>query len=150
MIGATIQITGVEETLENLERLSGENGSFRQLYAVIGQELMSIIEERMDGEEDPIGTPWAPLSEKTLRRRRGSSAQILRDTGIMAASLNYEVGDDGDEVRVGFGTFYAYFHEYGTRHMPQRAMLMDPEREGELSETDMEAVIDIITVWATE
>lgn len=51
---------------------------------------------------------WAPLAESTLRQRRGSTAQILVDTGRMAGGIHGEAGADYAEVAS--DTEYAVFH----------------------------------------
>ena len=64
---------------------------------------------------DPDGLPWKELSAVTLSRRRkaGSGAQILRDTGRLASGITYKVV--GGSVELGTNVVYAGTHQYGAK-----------------------------------
>lgn len=96
------------------------------------------------------GTPWAPLAESTLRKRRGSSAQILVDTGTLIDSLTVpgaphqiveRVG--AWEVEVGTDLFYAALHQSGTRNMPARELVTDEMVEQEADDV-AESIADFV------
>lgn len=83
----------------------------RRALAAIGRALVTKTDLTFRAQADPWGDPWDALSEVTLARRRGSSAQILRDTGILANSIHAQVADT--HVRVGTPVDYAAVHQFG-------------------------------------
>lgn len=52
----------------------------------------------------------------------------------MLACLNYQA--TSASVRIGFAMPYATYHEFGTRHMPRRGMLMSNPETGQLAPND--------------
>lgn len=81
----------------------------------IGQILVSNTQLRFVDQKDPDGQHWEPLSAVTLARRRkaGRGAQILRDTGRLAASITYKVA--GGSVELGTNVVYAGTHQFGAK-----------------------------------
>lgn len=80
-----------------------------------------------------VNGPWEPLSEATLARKPGSSAQILIDTDDLHQSLTQPnaVGSiselvDSETLAMGTELPYAELHQTGTRFMPARELLPDP------------------------
>jgi len=47
-------------------------------------------------------------------------------------------------VNIGFGVDYAAYHEYGTKHMPRRGLLMEDPEAGRLAPEDEQTVLDIL------
>ena len=89
----------------------------------VGNLLVASVGRRFKAERAPDGTPWAPLAPATIKartRRRRSKISILRETGRMAGSVNYQASDD--EVRIGSPDERAAIHQLGgTIAMPGRA-----------------------------
>lgn len=77
----------------------------------IGAAVQTHVDLSFRNEEDPYGQPWEPLSVVTLDRRRGDSAQILRDTGVLANSITYAA--DKGSVEIGTNIDYATTHQFG-------------------------------------
>jgi phage virion morphogenesis protein len=77
----------------------------------IGQGLRTNVDLCFRGEHDPWGVPWQHLAASTLRRRRGTSAQILQDTRRLANSMTYRA--DSNSVSVGTNVEYAAIHQFG-------------------------------------
>ncbi|MCR6497081.1 phage virion morphogenesis protein [Thermomonas sp. S9] len=104
----------------------------------IAMELEARALNRFETERDPAGRPWQPLSPVTLARKKGRGG-ILYQTGDLLDSATSRAGRDVAEV--GFGLRYAVFHEYGTKKMPRRGLLMaDPEART-LGEDDKRAIL---------
>lgn len=99
-----------------------------------GEELRTLIDLGFEAEADPWGTPWEPLSNRTLKARRGDDAAILNDTGQLRASIS--VGQpSGDGLEVGaYDTPYAATHQFGRDAIPARPFL--PIRDGEVDLPD--------------
>lgn len=71
--------------------------------------------------------PWRPLSPSTLKQkqRKGYSGTPLIRTGHLRQSFRQFY--DNDQAGVGSEVPYSQYHETGTRHLPQRAMLPPQE-----------------------
>ena len=91
--------------------------------------LSSAAKRRFDAGVDPDGQPWAPLKRQRRRRRDrkakgGSGQKVLRDTGILMASMSGGAGADirmGDTYLVqGTSVHYGLFHQFGTVKMVAR------------------------------
>jgi phage virion morphogenesis protein len=109
-VSLTVDDTQVTQALGRLQRATT---NLRDPMAAIGQTLVDNIALGFRGQTDPWGNAWTPLSAVTRARRRGSSYQILRDTGILANSFNYQA--DASSVTVGTAVEYAGTHQFGAR-----------------------------------
>lgn len=89
--------------------------------------LISATKQNFAQGVDPDGDPWVPLKNPS-KRRGGSSALPLRDTGVLMASVTASGVGSIDEMTsrgITFGTAISYgiYHQEGTRHIPQRKFL---------------------------
>ncbi|MCI1193415.1 hypothetical protein MOJ79_16395 [Calidifontimicrobium sp. SYSU G02091] len=75
-------------------------------------------------------------------RERLASRRPLYDTGDLLGSLTSSFSRS--EARVGFGQPYAAFHEYGTKRIPRRGLLMADPVARTLGDADRAAVLDIL------
>lgn len=96
-----------------MERLQESTQNMLPLMRNIGAALSSSISLRFRESVTPDGRAWPPLSPVTLALRRGSSAQILRDTGRLAASIAANARKD--QVEVGTNVIYATTHQFGAK-----------------------------------
>lgn len=117
MAGVSITLDD-REVRDGLTELVARLGDARPALAAIGQLLVTETDLAFRGQRDPWGTAWAPLSAVTLKRRRkgpgsGPKASILRDTGRLAGSINYQA--DADSVAVGSDVIYAATHQFGAK-----------------------------------
>ena len=106
---------GLRQLSAKLEAVS--NG---QLLAEISQNLaesaIDLVKEGFAREEDPYGSPWAPLQHR--------EGKILQDTGRLKNS--FTPGSSGpDGFRFGSNVQYAEFHQQGTGRLPARKMVPD-------------------------
>lgn len=85
---------------------------FRQeLAQVLGAAAMKQTQDGFVQSRDPYGRPWA-----ALKVRRG---RPLRDTGAMAASVNFQVKGGG--FRLSIPKIQAGVHQRGATIVPRRA-----------------------------
>lgn len=79
-----------------------------------GETLMNRNQERHVKGLAPDGTHWKALSPLTTARKVRARG-ILKDSGDMLNSLNYQIR--GDELRIGFddGRHLAFWHHNGTQ-----------------------------------
>lgn len=103
------------ETAKLLAELQKRTGNIKPAMEGIGQILVSNTQQRFVDQEDPDNHEWDKLSDFTLARRRkgGAGAQILRDTGRLASSINYKVV--GGSVELGTNVVYAGTHQFGAK-----------------------------------
>lgn len=168
MIDIELDDRAVREALERLQRRLSD---LTPVMRAIATELEARVEARFETETDPAGRKWAPLADSTLmqvmrraaggdpRRKRGGGTKakaigalarkrILYDSGDLLGSLTSAAGRH--EARVGFGQPYAAYHEYRTKKMPRRGLLLaDPEART-LGEADREAVLDLLRDYLDE
>mgnify|MGYP003561121444 CR=1 FL=1 len=104
---------------------------------------------------DPYGNPWQRLAASTLRKRRGTSAQILVDTGTLRRqSVTYRAA--ANSVELGSNLAYAAIHQFGGRAgrnrstaIPRRAYLpFDASGNANLPDPWERQCIDVIEAEA--
>jgi phage gpG-like protein len=111
-----------------LDRLIKAGSHPGKALDAIGAHVVSLINLGFRDSEDPYGKKWAPLTGATKKRRRkgpgnSSTIQILRDTGILQNSITHSLGIGGQSVDIGTNIEYGIHHQFGTKHIPQRAFL---------------------------
>lgn len=144
MIQVTIDDREVRQALEQLARRVAD---MSPAMRAVGQEMETRIAARFETRRDPAGRPWAPLRPATEKAKRGRGS-ILYRTGEMMDSRTHRAGPL--EVAVGFGKHYAAYHEFGTKRMPRRGLLMADPQAGTLGEEDKRAILDILADYLAE
>lgn len=158
-------MTGVSVTVDSAEvdralrAMAARLGDMRPAMELIGQAMATEKDLGFRAETDPWGTPWARLSEVTMGRRRGTSAQILRDTGRLQDSVTYTA--DANSATVGTNAKYAVTHQFGAKQgaygrtkrggpipwgdIPRRAMLpLDKAGDIDMPPDHIETILDIL------
>jgi phage virion morphogenesis protein len=116
--------------------------------AAIGQLVVTETDLGFREERDPWGRAWQPLSEFTLEQRRKGDGvvRILRDTGNLANSINYQVS--AGSVSVGTGVSYASTHQFGEGGIPRRAFLpLDPYGAPDIPADLNAGLVGILTTY---
>ena len=127
-----------------LQKLSSQLQDLSQPMAEVGQALESAVSLRFDSQSDPNGQAWAEqsASTKAQRAKAGKTGKTLDEHGTMLGSLSWDANSKG--VTVGFGQPYAAYHEWGTKRMPRRGLLMADPDAGTLGADDLELVLDVL------
>lgn len=110
MAGAILEVAVDTSVVgRELELLIERLGSLRTPLNDIAEYLHISTDARARRQVSPDGTPWAPLSPRTLARKKGN--KILRESGALLDTLRHQVTDDGLE----FGTDrpYGAIHQDG-------------------------------------
>lgn len=141
-----------------LQQLQQRVGDLSEPMGDIGNALEINIRNRFQTATDPNGQKWkawAPSTDRYYPRAGSKSAQrakegighgrLLDRYGHMLDLLSYQA--DSTSVRIGFAHEYATHHEYGTKHMPRRGMLMSNPQQGTLGPKDEATVMDILVDW---
>lgn len=141
MIKIDVQNADLLQALQTLQR---QAQNLSEPMADIGQGLESAISLRFDTQTDPDGRQWVKLSDSTLAKRAkaGTTGKKLHEHGTMLQSLSW--GSNASSAKVGFGQPYAAYHEWGTKYMPRRGLLMSDPNAGTLGADDLELVLDIL------
>ena len=111
MTGVSVDIDD-RQVKDALSRLIGQVTDLRPVLDKLAQVVVTRADLSFRGQQSPDGEPWQKLSAVTLRRRRGSSAQILKDTGRLASSISAQPAS-AHEVIVGTNVEYAAVHQFG-------------------------------------
>lgn len=82
----------------------------------IAGKLEADADAAFERQQDPDGTPWAPLSAVTLARRAAKrpsagTHNILHDEGDLVGSISSRFG--ARHAEVGSGEIYAATHQFG-------------------------------------
>lgn len=141
---------------EYLSALGARMGDMTPAMDSIGNVLETRIRERFATRTDPQGAPWAlwrpstrenyPFPGSSAAAQLGpGNARLLDRYGTMLDTLSYTA--DQSSVLIGFAQPYAAYHEWGTRYMARRGMLMADPDAGTLGDDDEKAVLDILADW---
>lgn len=151
MLTITVDDSAFAATLRQLQaRLS----DLTPVMEGIGYAIETRVRSRFETRTDPDGRPWSPWAESTreaypfagteaAKAEGPGNARLLDRYGTMLAGLNYQAGPSS--VRIGFAMPYSTYHEFGTRHMPRRGMLMSNPETGQLAPEDERTILDLLT-----
>ncbi|MCK6376842.1 MAG: phage virion morphogenesis protein [Zoogloea sp.] len=119
----------------------------RKVMDAIGATLDNQVSNRFETETDPDGVPWAPWMQSTVDSypREGFKAgngTVLDRYGDLLDHRGWSVDDTS--VTYGLTEIYGAFHEFGTKDMVRRGILMSDPDTGELGSADQEAILATI------
>ena len=126
MAGAGIKIDYQYQdrhVLDALDRLIQAGNDLQPVFADIGEYLLLAHDERWARQEDPDGSPWAPLSPRYAARKKKNPDLILVLDGFLRDTLAYNATASGLEF--GSNRIYAATHQFGddSRNIPARPWL---------------------------
>lgn len=157
MLTVTVQSQQVRDILA---QLAARMSDLTPAMAAIGQELESRVSARFETETDPNGRPWAPWAQSTRdsypfpgsapakKDGKPGNGRILDRYNDMLNGLSHQAS--ATSVRIGFDQAYSTYHEWGTKTMPRRGLLMDDPDACTLSKDDEMAVFDILSTFLSE
>ncbi len=104
-----------------LAKLAKKYSDFKKPLSKAGLYLMRETDKRFQNEIDPDSVKWKALRPSTLanRRKRGKSAKILQDSGLLKMSItkkNYQgnIWRLNDVlIEIGTNLSYAGIHQFG-------------------------------------
>ena len=110
MAGTHISIddTEVIDALNGLLELSSD---LSPALRDIGEMLDNSHDRRFDQQVSPDGTPWSPLSDVTLSRKKRNKDKVLTADGGLRESLHPDV--TADTLTFGTNKLYAAVHQFG-------------------------------------
>lgn len=132
-----------KSVMDALNELLRRGQNMRPVMDAIGQRLEESVSGRFESKTDPSGYSWESLKPSTVKSYpKDGNRSLLDRTGDMLGSLNHHA--DADSVTVGFGVPYALFHEYGTKNMARRGLLLASPDSGKLGDFDEASIIDLV------
>jgi len=124
MAGAFIEVSvvGASAIANALNQLLQQSGNLNPALADIGEYLLDSTQQRFVDQQAPDGTPWDPVSPKTLKKKKRKD-RVLTETGTLADTLNYQLG--ANQLMLGSNLEYAATHQFGREAdgMPARPFL---------------------------
>lgn len=99
-----LRVTGIAETQARLDAVAERMRDLTPVLSVIAQDTVTLIDDSFASSRSPDGSAWAPLSPKTLARRRGGSGNPLIDTSRLRNSKTAY----GRGSTLSFGTNVSY------------------------------------------
>ncbi|MBS0508136.1 MAG: phage virion morphogenesis protein [Proteobacteria bacterium] len=153
MLTITVDDAGLQSYLRQLQ---SRVTNLTPAMDAIGNLLENRIRQRFQTATDPSGKPWAQWAPSTqarypspgtraAKKYGAGNARLLDRHGTMLGGLNYQA--DSKSVTVGFAAPYSAYHEFGTKHMPRRGMLLAYPETGTLGPGDQTEVLKMITDW---
>ena len=134
-----IGVIGADKAARNLNMMANNMLSFQGAFEDIGEYFRDQVETQFDlrGALPGIRGPWRPLSKTTIRLRGGSSQPLVRWGALKASwtGSGRTIGEVGPKTAK-FGSAHkaksnkgkivptAVFHQTGTRHMPERPVVL--------------------------
>lgn len=150
-LGVTITVN--TKNAEKMLAGVGQKLKQREYLTLVGQALLQWVGRNF--EDEGTEKRWKPLSPRTIagRRKRGSGARILRDTGRMAMSFVSTVSRTGQWVSVGAAGSkthgdLARWHHFGTRRVPVRPLLPSKNAGRKIAMDEMTNYVNVVVVEA--
>lgn len=110
MAGVTLEVGIEDEATKVYVQLAERLGKGKGLMQAIGQSLVSSTIRRFSQQVGPDGTPWAPLSKATLKKR-GPNAKALLASGRLRQSITFAA--TSNSVEIGSNLIYARIQQLG-------------------------------------
>lgn len=99
-----------DQVLHALDDMQARSKALHPAMKVIGEAMVASTHERFRDKEAPDGTPWAPLSSTTAKRK-GHDRILEGASNQLARQISYEASDDSLEW--GSSMIYAAMQHYG-------------------------------------
>lgn len=158
--GLTVGVVS-DQISVGLAELQTRLGDLTPVFNVIGEKFESNVNIRFDTKRDPNGQPWAPWAASTRAaydkadtvagkggkkevKRKGT---LLERTGHMRDGLSYVA--DATALDLGFDRKQAAYHEFGTKRMPRRGLILGDPEAGTLAAPDETMIMATIEAWMT-
>jgi phage gpG-like protein len=138
---ATSNVVDITELLDVLADMEERAGDLSEPMAIIAEDLVSRVNDKFESG----GPGWPALADSTIakRRKKGRGAQILKDTGRLAASIEADHGSDFAEAATDV--------EYAVYHVSDEPREKIPKRDflDVLDDGATDYVVETITAYLT-
>jgi phage virion morphogenesis protein len=112
MAGSFLKVNtvGTKPVSKALNQLLKNVSDISQAQRDIGEYLIETTQQRFVDQQAPDGSPWDPVSPKTLAKKRRSD-RVLTESGTLADTLSYQL--KGNTLLFGSNLEYAATHQFG-------------------------------------
>jgi len=128
----TVDKAALEQAVRTLKQMASKERWIGELAMRASAGGVKLVADEYRASTDPYGKPWAPLKHWRTRDKRAArkrarqgkpmrGPKVLIDKGIMKGSTG--ASPSGKVAKVVVPTWYARFHQEGTRKMAQRMIL---------------------------
>lgn len=135
---------GLKALMEKMQNREG-------FHRLVGEHMLTSIDDRFDTETAPDGSAWqghAPATKAARLKRNGNAPlTLLRETGRLAGSFSYEATSDKTEI--GSPVIYAAIHHFGGEAGRGHAVTIPARPILGLSDADETAIQEIAQDWLT-
>ena len=129
---------------EVLDRLLAVTDDLSPVMSAIGMEMENRVRARFETQSDPLGVAWAPWRPATVKTYpKDGNRRLLDRFGDLLGGASHQF--DSHSVTIGFNQEYAAYHEFGTRKMVSRGLLVANPDAGTLGPDDEQSIIDVVT-----
>ena len=143
MSGTFLEIDLNTADLEKaLEGFAQRMDNLDPVYKNWGEALDQSHRQRFRDEKAPDGTPWAPLSPSTLKRKRGHKIlQEFGERGGLLGSLHYQVSDG---LHYGTDKPYGAIHQHGGPAGRNKSVIIPARPFLGFTDDDREELLEIL------
>lgn len=135
-----------DQVLQALNTMQQRAIRLQPAFKAIGEAMVASTHERFREKESPDGTPWAPLSDATVKRK-GHDRILEGESNQLARQIHYATSDD--ELLWGSSMVYAAMQHFGGRQSQHPHLWGDiPARPFlGLSDDDEEEIHETLRDW---
>lgn len=133
-----MQRISLQQLINELDITKSQCDNLNPLLNEVSMQLEHVTQESFDKESSPFGDKWTPLSQQTLKNKRGS--KILTESSLLQSSINSRVNMQSamkGSVSIGTNLEYAKIHQFGGKagrslkvNIPARPFL--PFKDGDI------------------
>lgn len=136
-----------KKTGELIDRMKNREG----FYKNVGEYLLPSIQDNFEGEHAPDGTRWKGLSGVTIAKRLqdhgNAPLTILRVSGGLVGSINYEPGSDA--LRIGTSKVQAAILHFGGKAGRNHKVTIPARPYLGISAENERGIFEIAEDWLT-
>lgn len=141
----SISLSQLQKDMKELEL---KTQHLEPILKEIANATKNTSELSFEHEQSPFKEKWKPLSQKTLKRKKGS--KILTESAMLQSSINTSTREHKSTAKVSIGSNlkYAALHQFGGTtkkgvHIPARPYL-PVNNKGEIPKELLEEIKDLI------
>ncbi|WP_158089131.1 phage virion morphogenesis protein [Cognaticolwellia mytili] len=105
-----VDVKGISHISKAISRAIKKGQDLTPALQDIGEYLVESTQRRFIDMQAPDGTPWAPLHNETLAKKKRPD-RILTEEGNLADLINYQL--NGDDLAIGTPLEYGATHQFG-------------------------------------
>lgn len=122
------RVNGARQSKREIDAAIARARDLTPVLTVAAADTKTLIDDAFDGSHSPDGTRWAPLSARTVAKRRRGSDKPLVDTEILRNSVTTTAR--GVVLSFGTNVLYARPHQMGFQRAGQyKRTMYSPRRE---------------------